>query len=290
MSRQRAIIELLLAGVLWGFGFVATVWALIAFTPSELLILRFLVTFLVREILWFLLFRKNSPGEWRKDFRLSIPAGVLLASMMLPQTIGLQYTTASKSGFLTTLYILIIPLLHHFVLHTKIKRIVYVYAVTALFGAALLMDADLSNINPGDLWTILCAFLAAVHILYIERISAKISDSFRFNTFQSLFCLICLLPMLAFQPKITLWTWEILPLVGVLCLAIGSSTIAFTIQIRAQKVLSSTSASMMFLLESPFSLLFGIWFLNEGFNTQQALGAVIILSAAALTLKSDAAP
>ncbi|HRO68551.1 MAG TPA: DMT family transporter, partial [Pseudobdellovibrionaceae bacterium] len=139
------------------------------------------------------------------DLKKSIPAGVLLASMLLPQTIGLQYTTASKSGFLTALYVIFVPLIAHFVLGVSQRPRVYLYAVLALAGAYLLMGADFSSLNPGDLWTILCALIAAFHILYIERISKKIKDPFRFNTMQTVFCMIPVFPLLTVQPEIRWW-------------------------------------------------------------------------------------
>ncbi|MBX3040133.1 MAG: DMT family transporter [Bdellovibrionaceae bacterium] len=291
MTRRQALGELIFAGVLWGFGFVATVWALTAFTPSELLAWRFVIAVVVAEVgrlLWRLL--RGLPLDLKPDtgdLKRSIPAGILLATMLLPQTIGLQYTTASKSGFLTALYVIFVPLVAHFALGTRQKPRVYLYALLALAGAYLLMGADFSSLNPGDLWTILCALIAAFHILYIEKISMQIKDPFRFNTLQTAFCLIPVFPLLTLQPQIQWWTSDLLVWFGILSLAIGSTVIGFTIQLRTQRVLNSTTASMLFLLESPFSLLFGIILLKEPFGPFQAAGAVLILLAALQTVRSE---
>lgn len=291
MTRRQALGELIFAGVLWGFGFVATVWALTAFTPSELLAWRFAIAVLAAEVgrlLWrklrgLPLDLKPDPG----DLKRSVPAGILLASMLLPQTIGLQSTTASKSGFLTALYVIFVPLVAHFALGVPQKPRVYAYAVLALAGAYLLMGADFSSVNPGDLWTILCALIAAFHILYIERISSRIKDPFRFNTLQTVFCMIPVFPLLAWQPEIHWRSTDPLVWFGILSLAIGSTVIGFTIQLRTQKVLNSTTASMLFLLESPFSLLFGILLLKEPFGFFQAAGAVLISLAALQTARAE---
>lgn len=294
MTKQRAVGELILAGGLWGFGFVATAWALKAYSPSELLVWRFLIATLAGELLWWVFARRRNLSPTRPashsvrgDFLWALPAGVLLAGVMLPQTIGLQFTTASKSGFLTTLYVILVPVINHFLFKVKTRSLVYVFAVAALVGAYILMGADLSSVNPGDLWTLLCAFIAAFHIIYIGRVSNRIGDSFRFNTFQSFWCLICIAPFLLLQPEVRIWSGNLQAWFGILMLAIGSSIIGFTIQVRTQKVLSPNTASMLFLLESPFALAFGVAFLAEVLTLHQLIGAVIILSASALTVKYE---
>lgn len=287
MTKQRAVAELLLAGGLWGFGFVATVWALQALTPSELLIGRALIAVIVAELLWLVFLRRKSTTDWRTDLKLALPAGLLLAAFSLPQTIGLQYTTATKSGFLTTLYVILVPLMNHAIFRARTKTHIYGFALMALVGAFLLMDADLSELNPGDLWTLLCAVMAAAHIIYIGRVSRLIGDSFRFNTFQTFWSLLFVLPLYFFQSEyeIRFETWH--PLAGLLFMALFSSVVAFSIQVRSQKVLLPTTASMLFLLESPFALLFGWALLNERLTLVPAAGAAMILVAAALTVKYE---
>lgn len=289
ITRRRALVELCIAGVIWGFGFVATVWALRHHTPSELLTLRYLVAILGAELLralWSGL-RRNSPRltPLRSDVHLSVLAGLLLSLMLLFQTIGLQFTTASKSGFLTALYVIFVPVLAHFLLRQRQSLRVFAYAALALVGAALLMGADLRSLNPGDLWTVACALLAAFHILYIETVTHRIKDPFRFNTLQTGFCLIVVIPLLLMQDQINLWSTDPLTWIGILALALGSTVFGFTAQLRAQRVLDATTASMLFLLESPFALLFGILLLSEGFSGVQALGAVLILLAAVFTTR-----
>lgn len=290
MTKNRAIAELLFAGALWGFGFVATVWGLKAFTPAEVLILRFLITAVAGEAIWRLWLRRRSPFPEtgaKKDFLLALPAGFLLAGLLLPQTIGLLYTTAAKSGFLTTLYIVLVPLFGHLLFRHPLRLAAYGHGALALVGAFLLMEVDFGDVNKGDLWTLLCAVIATFHILYIGHVSPRITQPFRFNTFQSFFCLLGVLPLLAMQGRATLWTDDTLAWTGVLFLALASSLIGFTIQIRTQKILSPTTASMLFLLESPYALLFGVMFLRETFSLQQAAGAALILTASALSVRSD---
>lgn len=288
MSRNRAIFELIIAGSLWGFGFIATLWALKAFTPFEVMVYRYLIAFLVGELLWFVFFKQKNQSlnilECVKRPHMGFVAGFFLAALMILQTIGLLTTSAAKSAFITTLYILFVPLLAPLFHHFKTTWINIVLALLALGGTFLLTGANLDHITTGDLLTLGCSVMAALHILYIDKVSDQIIDDFRFNNFQTLGCLLSTLLLWPFQDKVSPLVFDFLPWAGILCLSLGSSMIAFTIQIRSQKVLEPTTASMLFLVESPFALIFGILLLHEHVSLIQALGASIILVSSFLSI------
>lgn len=291
LTKRQATLELTFAGVLWGFGFVATVWALQAFSPVETLVLRFVIATLAGELLYFL-FRGPNFTTLREELAGSLPAGILLGGMLLLQTIGLQYTTATKSGFLTSLYVILVPLFSAWLLRKKNHWRNYALALLALAGTFVLMDANLTEFNQGDLWTLGCSVFAAFHILYIGHVSGKVGNAFRFNNLQSMWCLLALLPLLALPdtsapPGTATGASGWLPWIGVLCLGMGSSVIAFSLQIRSQKVLSDATASMLFLLESPFAALFGFLILNERLTPFQSGGALLILAASLLQILGD---
>ncbi len=280
--RSRAALELLLAGIIWGFGFVATVWALRDFSVVGFLLLRFVIACIVGEAIRLLVFKRKF---WdAKDFKYSIGAGILMAAFIVPQSVGLLFTTATNSGFLTIMYVVLVPILSF---HKKHSWQVYALAAMAFFGAWLLMNAVIFNFNKGDLWTLLCAVAASLHILYLGKIAPKVQDSFRFNNYQSFWCLLAVIPLIGLDTKLDLHSTQILPWVGLLSTAICSTIIGFMIQIRAQKVLSDTTASQFFLLESPFALLFGVLLLNETISWIQATGAFLILLSSFLTLKVE---
>lgn len=291
LTKRQAILELTFAGVLWGFGFVATAWALRAFSPVETLVLRFTVATLAGELLYFA-FRGPNFTTLREELVRSLPAGLLLGGMLLLQTIGLQYTTATKSGFLTSLYVILVPLFSAWFLRKSNHWRNYALAFLALVGTFVLMDAQLTDFNKGDLWTLGCSIFAAFHILYIGHVSGRVGNAFRFNNLQSLWCLLALIPLLTLptatnQPSPVPDTPNWLPWAGVLCLGLGSSVIAFSLQIRSQKILSDATASMLFLLESPFAALFGFLILSERLTLFQSGGALLILAASLLQILGD---
>lgn len=274
---------MIFAGLLWGFGFVATAWALKAFTPAEILVYRFIVAVFVGEIMYFAAKGANFTTIREELFR-AFPAGVLLATMLLLQTIGLKYTTATKSGFLTSLYVIIVPILNAWFFKSPSNWKNYVLVFVALAGTFVLMDASLAGINVGDLWTIGCSLIAAFHIIYIGKTSPHVGNAFRFNNFQSLWCLVVLTPLLFFQEKVTYQSPDNLAWIGIAVLGIASSVIAFYLQVRTQKILSDSTASMLFLLESPFAALFGYLLLSERLSPFQMTGAALIMVAAILQI------
>ncbi len=285
LTKQRAALELLFAGALWGFGFVATTWSLQLFSPAELLAYRFVIAFLVGEGIYFLLRRGRFHAPTKSDLIYSLGAGFLLGGLLVLQTVGLQYTTATNSGFITTLYVIFVPVFSHLIFKHEVTAVLYFYVLVALLGMLLLVGLDIHHLNKGDLWTLACSFVAAFHILYIGKVSPRVQDSFRFNNLQSLGALVFLAPLLLQQEHFHLQfdfsrAWG-----GVLMLALGSSLIGFFIQIRSQKVLSNTTASMLFLLESPFAFLFGFLLLGERLNGKQFLGACLIILASILTIR-----
>lgn len=286
MTKSRAAIELIFAGVLWGFGFVATVWALKAFTPIETLIYRFIIASVFGEILY-IIFRGINFTTIREELLRALPAGLFLGGMLLLQTIGLKYTTATKSGFLTSLYVIFVPLFNAWFFKSRTGWKNYALVLLALAGTFILMDANLQGVNTGDLWTIGCSVIAAFHIIYIGRISNRVGNAFRFNNFQSLWCLAFLTPLLLTQDKITMSSENWLPWIGVICLGVASSVIAFYLQVRTQKVLSDATASMLFLLESPFAAIFGYFILSERLTLFQLSGALMILIASILQILWD---
>lgn len=279
---------MIFAGVLWGFGFVAAVWALQVFTPTETLVYRFIIATLLGEVLY-LLVRGPAFTSIKKDFFRALPAGALLGSMLLLQTIGLKYTSATKSGFITSLYVILVPLLNAWLFKFASNWKSYALALIALLGTFILMDANLQGLNIGDLWTLGCSVLAAFHIIYIGRISSHVGNAFRFNNFQSFWCLIVIAPLLLLQKTITTTSTDWLPWIGIISLGAASSVIAFYLQIRTQKVLSDSTASMLFLLESPFAALFGFLLLQERLTFFQLTGALIIMVSSILQILLDPA-
>jgi drug/metabolite transporter (DMT)-like permease len=294
---RQAAIELVFVAGFWGFGFVATQWALNTWSPLGVLLLRFSGALVLGEALhWmFRMSRPRVPRDllkekkmWSRDLFLALPAGVLLGSFLLMQTIGLLDTTATKSGFITTLYVVFVPFLNMLLFRKKQPLQIIVLGMVASVGMFFLMDMHLATLtadmNVGDLWTLASAVLAAGHIIYIGRIVDKVKDPFRLNNYQSLWAMLTIAPTVFFSSDLQHSPIESRAVIGLVVLAAACSVLAFFVQVRSQKVLADTTASMLFLLESPYAFFFAYLLMGDRLDGLQALGALLILGAALLTV------
>lgn len=276
---RRACIELVLGALIWGFGFIATRWALQTWGPMWIIGLRFLLTYLC-VIPWL---RARAGERVNRDaFRLTLAPGLAIAFSLVLQTWGLKYTSTANSGFITVLYILFVPILEWVWLRRRLSALHGVCVLIALIGAALICQWHQSHWNVGDFLTLGCAFLGALHILLVSAVGTRIPSPFVFNAYQSLWAGVTPLTLALFlEPSIPQW-WPptTLSIVGILFLALVSSLIAFQLQIRAQRVLSPSTASLLFLLESPFAAFFGWLFFSEQLEPSQWVGATLVIGAA----------
>lgn len=289
-SRNQAIIEISTASSIWGFAFIAVIWSLRSYTPAEVISFRFFIAFIIGQIIHLILsFRSNNTilipkAMYFRHLKLALGAGFLLAVLLILQTIGLKYTTAAKSGFITTLYVVFVPMIQAWFFKQKSDWQLYLYIGLALLGTYLLVGGNLGAINQGDLWTLACSFVAAFHIIYLDRTVKHASDAVLFNNFQFLWAFAFSLPYLLAQDQINFTYNDSLSLWGILFLGLIAGSLAFLLQVRAQKVLPATTSSMLFLIESPVAMLSGFLLLNEKLGFLQVFGAILILLSSYLTI------
>lgn len=296
-SKASAVLELVLASSLWGFGFVAAAWALESWSTFWVNAFRCILALAAGFVIAIFLPSLRRAFTWTQ-WRLAFWPGVFLAATLVIQTWGLEYTTATKSGFITVLYVLFVPLLERQVLKIALPRNHWLYVVTALMGVALIcglvrelgmttqsalgsgLDAR-ARLNIGDLITLLCALFASVQIFWFALIKERIGSAFGFNLMQTAWAgAISLALALIFAPLPTLMPTTH-ALQGVFALGLGSTLIAFSLQVRAQKKISTSLASLLFLLESPFAAVFAMILLGESLGRIEWLGGIVILFAVA---------
>jgi drug/metabolite transporter (DMT)-like permease len=281
LTKTRALVELLVAGLFWGFGFVGTVWCLRALSPSAIVFYRFAIAFVTGMA--FLLWKRKSKSLLLSEMGLSLVPGVFLWLTLFLQTWGLEHTTATNSTFITTLYVVLVPLLNSITGNEKLSWVHWLCVAIALAGTSLIVQVqNLTVLNWGDLMTFGCAIFAAIHIIVIGQRAMKTKDDFAFNTFQSFWMAAFSLVLFPFSSKWSLPALTNEGWIGMLALGFGSSLIAFFLQIRAQKVITPSTISLLFLLESPISCVFAFFLLNETLNGWQWIGAILILLACAL--------
>ena len=286
-----AVIELTCAAVIWGASFTLVRWALVDFSASTLIFWRLIVAFVAGELIHFFSNPKLFKSSW-SDSKLSMLAGIFLGLSLIFQTYGLNFTTATNSGFITSMYVVLIPVIGALFFKHKIKPHHILLSMLAFTGMGFLLSLDNLNIQRGELLTVVAAITAAFQIIFVGRVARHAKSAFRFNTYQTFWSWVAILPFLVLEVRIKdlhLWPQEVhlKSMLSMLGLAFFVSVFAFYLQIRAQRILSTTTSSMLCLLEGPFAFFFAAFFLAEKLGGFQFFGAFIILLSCALSVFMD---
>lgn len=209
-----------------------------------------------------------------------ICCGVALFAASNMQQVGILYTTVGKSGFITALYVVIVPILGIF-LKKRVPKIIWFCVGLSVVGLYLLcMTGETFTLNKGDMFILICAVLFSFHILIIDHFSPK-GDGVVISCIQFFTCgILSVVLMFATEtPNVTdilAAKWPIL-YAGVL-----SSGVAYTLQVVAQKNVNPTVASLILCLESVVSALTGWLILHEVLSSRELLGCVLMFVAIVL--------
>lgn len=288
---------LILATMIWGGAFVAVKWVLPFLSAQQIHLVRVVIAGLV-SLLYFLgwwfynrVGRRRPSPTYRLLFKKSfwwppLVCGSLLYLMLALQTEGLALTTVARSGFITCLYVLFVPLLIYLMARRTFSLSYWLYCGLSLLGIYLLLDANFENLNRGDFLTLLCALVAALHIIAIDRFACHY-EPLIFNGLQCLvMAIISLLVMLSSSSHSWsslfggLQEMSALAIWGLVVLGIFSSFFAFAFQIYAQKMIPPSTVTLLFLLESPFAALFGFLWLQESLSFIAIIGGLLVLFSA----------
>ena len=227
----------------------------------------------------------NRRPRTREDRRFLILggclSGVMLCAASATQQIGIAYTTASKAGFITALYVVLVPLLSVFLKKRPSPRI-WFCVLLAFIGLYLLcMKSDSFTLEYGDAWELVCAFLFAVEILILSYYSSRL-DAVRLSRLQFLvIAILSTVIMLLTEDTSAENLRRALP--SILYAGVFSSGIAYTLQIFGQNGVNATIASLVMSLESVFSALFGSLILHERMTFRELCGAALMFLAILLS-------
>lgn len=219
-----------------------------------------------------------APGK-KALFGWGAACGFLLGGATLLQQAGMQTASAGKAGFLTALYIVIVPVLGIF-LGRRPGLKVWIGVVLALVGAYLLSVKGGAGIASGDLLVIASAVVFSLHILVIDSVPAGV-DGVRLSCVQFLvagvFALVLALFLESFTWRDILSAWVPLLYTGVV-----SSGVGYTLQILGQRTVNPTVASLILSLESVFAALAGWAILGQALSLRELFGCALVFVAVIL--------
>ena len=188
------IIEILLANIIWGFGFVATAWALTSYSSNQILLYRFLLAGLVGLILYLLVSRKNL----KKYILVSFVPSLFLIMEIYFQIFSLQFTSATEGGFLFVTYIIMIPVIEYILFKKYLTKMHMIWIAMGILGSILMIKSGEVNFNKGEMTMLISAFFASAHVVSIDRADRTLLNSFFLNTFQLLWGILLTCPLYYF--------------------------------------------------------------------------------------------
>lgn len=270
---------LILTAAIWGFAFVVVKDSVDTIPPVYMVSIRYTIAAVLLGFVLIPQFKKLNRYYWIHG---SV-TGLMLALGYITQTIGCKYTTAGKNAFLTTIYVILIPLISWPLNKKRPHFVVFLSAVMALVGIGLLAlrnEGGVLGFNVGDILTLICGLFYALHIIFTAKFSQDKNP--------------VILTWIQFIVA-AVFSWAVSPLIdgsfsvallkssrvifSMLYLGIFSSLVAFLLQNICLKYMESSLASLFLSLESVFGVIFSAIFLRERMTLVMIIGCVLIFAA-----------
>lgn len=270
---------LILTAAIWGFAFVVVKDSVDTIPPVYMVSIRYTIAAVLLGFVLISQFKKLNRYYWIHG----AVTGLMLALGYITQTIGCKYTTAGKNAFLTTIYVILIPLISWPLNKKRPHFVVFLSAVMALVGIGLLAlrnEGGVLGFNVGDILTLICGLFYALHIIFTAKFSQDKNP--------------VILTWLQFIVA-AVFSWAVSPLIdgsfsvallkssrvifSMLYLGIFSSLVAFLLQNICLKYMESSLASLFLSLESVFGVIFSAIFLRERMTLVMIIGCVLIFAA-----------
>ena len=276
------VLILILTAMIWGFAFVAQKYSTGHIDAVSVSGLRYVIatvvlglTVLVTDLIC--KSRKKTVTKFTKNTIVGgVICGVVLFLATMMQQVGIENTTSGKAGFITTLYIVIVPVINLF--SRKRTSLPHCYAIyIALVGFVLMCLKDTTSISQGDAVVLYSAVAFGFHIVFIERYCRN-EDPQKLTFVQFATCAVLGIPAMAINgfPTTDVIAQSIWP---ILYIGIMSSGLAYTLQVVGQKRVESSIATLIMSLESVVALLGGMAILKEQITPKELAGCCLVLIA-----------
>ena len=286
-KKMKSNILLLLTAFIWGSAFVAQKSGMDYIEPFTYNGIRTFIggLVLIPVIIFFAKKNNKQSGKNEKAFdferdKIAVIGGMFGLALFVAsslQQFGVSYTTAGKAGFITTLYVVFVPIIS-LVLRKRVRPIMWLCVVLGAVGLYLLCMTDASfTLQFGDMLVLLCAIAFAVHIMVIDHFSPK-ADGVKISCVQFLVSgalgIICMFIFETPDMGNIIACWLPILYAGVL-----SCGVAYTLQVVAQADADPTAASLILCLESVFAVISGAILLHESMSPRELMGCAVIFVA-----------
>lgn len=272
----RGSLLLLLATVIWGSAFVFQSIGMDHIGPFTFQAVRCLLAAIGLQPIIYLFDRKKK-GSWRDKtlWKSGILCALPLFLAVSLQQIGIVDTDVGKAGFLTAMYIVLVPVLGVF-LGQRFRKNIPISVLLGCLGLYFLSWAGTGTFQSSDLTLLACALMFAVQIIFVDKFAPNV-DPLRLNCIQALICGLLSVPFALTEKASLASLWDCaLPLAYTGFFSMG---IAYSLQIFGQRYLKPAPAALIMSMESVFALLGGWILLNEMLTTKEAIGCILVFAA-----------
>lgn len=284
MSNFKGPMYLLVCSIIWGSTFVAQSVGMDSIGPFSFNTARFIVGFIVLLPVTIIQIKKaiNEREDYKKYIKTSIlnglTIGIFTGAASSFQQYGLLTASASKAGFLTALYIVLVPIIGIFFKKYRLKGNTIFAVALAMVGFYLLSIKGDFSIEKADVYLIICAVLYSFQIILID-VYDDYSNPIILSSMQLVPSIIMsIILMIIFKEQTTIVNLQN-AMVPILYAGVLSLGVAYTFQIIGQKYTEPTLATLIMSLESVFAAITGYLFQHDVLSTRELIGCVIIFSA-----------
>ena len=287
-AKTRANLLLLLTALIWGCAFVAQDMAADVLQPMSFNGSRMLLAALtLLPVCWLgdrravktgkgMAWKQMNPSQRKTLVLGGVCCGVMLALGSIFQQLGISLGTgAGKAGFITALYIVLVPLAGLLLFRRKLGKLVWIAVAMSVVGLYLLCMTGSLTIDPGDGMLIICAACYCGHILVVDSFSRR-TECIKMSCIQfAVTTVICFAGAFLFEQP----TWEavLTCAVPIIYAGVFSGGVGYTLQILAQRDAEPAVASLLMSLESVFAVLAGWVLLGDALSVRELLGCAMMM-------------
>ncbi len=277
-ARWQADLALAVVAIIWGSTFVVVKTALHEISTVFFLAVRFTLASACMALLFSGALGKMPGRQIRRGLAGGAVAGLFLWLGYMLQTFGLKYTTAGNSGFLTGLYIVLVPVIGALVFRRRPQWAEVIGIAVAAVGMVVMtlpsLDKNL-RLNFGDLLTMGCALAFALHLLVVGYYSQR--ERFEAVALGQIACaaVLSIISLLVEPPK-TAWSHSVV--FAIILTAVFATALAFALQTWGQQYTTATRTALIFALEPVVALAAAVWFGGEALTVYATVGGALILA------------
>ncbi|HEX7714452.1 MAG TPA: DMT family transporter [Bacillota bacterium] len=274
LKLNAADLLLIVTTMIWGWSFIIVKWSISLIDPFFFIFIRFLLALAVLTLCFF----PKIKGHWRTCLKPGIFLGIILTLGFITQTLGLTYTTASASGFITGLNVILVAVFASMINRRLPRRIVLVGIICATVGLLLITLKGRLSFAQGDLLTLACALFFAIHVVYTDRLAQNLSAAILTLVQFATVTVLSGTAYLCFgRQAATLGQFSVLQWLALFYAGVPATALAYLFQTKAQQKIPAFRTAVLLATEPMFAGIFALSLGFDPFSWKVVAGGLLIV-------------